>query len=101
MDSLKRKESTGCDTKIVSRKVADAKGDKKSLVDGLRRDTFDSYASVRNSLDYSLVEVSKRLKEMFDPDAMVLQQCVNDALHSAEVMSKSRLAMPLRLQIEE
>lgn len=35
-ESLKRKESTKCDTEVVSRKAADAKRNKNNLVDGLR-----------------------------------------------------------------
>lgn len=39
--SLRRKESPGCDMKLVGRQVADARGEVNNLVHGLRRDTFD------------------------------------------------------------
>lgn len=46
LDYLKQKEATGCNLKIVGGNATDAKGERKSLVDGLRRDTFDLYASI-------------------------------------------------------
>lgn len=59
LDSLKWKKSTSCDMKLVSRKVADAKDDMDSLVDGLRLDTSNSYARIQHSVDKSFVEESK------------------------------------------
>lgn len=58
LDSLKRKESTACNMEVVSLKAADTKGKMNSLADHLRRDTFDSYASIRRTVGKSLVAVS-------------------------------------------
>lgn len=54
-DSLNRKESIGCNTEFVSRKVADAVGDINNLAGGLRLDTFDCYASIQHNVDQPLV----------------------------------------------
>lgn len=62
-----------CDIKVVSRKVMNAKRDINGIVDGLARDTFDLYISIRRVVDQSMVEVSKRLKKVFGCSAMVLQ----------------------------
>lgn len=46
LDLLKQKSSIGCDVEVVHRKLASPKGEINSLVDGLCRDTFDSFASI-------------------------------------------------------
>lgn len=80
LGSLERKESTGYDLEAVHLKVADVKGDMKDFIGGLRRDSFDLYASVRHSVDRSLLAVSRRLKEMLDCEAEMLQQGVHNCL---------------------
>lgn len=54
-----------------------------SLVDGLRQDTIDSYASIRHNVDQSLVAASKHPKKMLDGEVMELQQVVHSVLRSA------------------
>lgn len=83
LDLLKWKESTGCDIKVVSRMEVDAKGNIKSLADGLSRNICESNSSIQHSMDHSLVELSKRLTEMFDRVAMALQPGVIDAVCTA------------------
>lgn len=61
LDSLKRKEPAGFDMEVVGRKIADANGKASNLVEGLRRDTFDSYASIRHDGDQKLLAVGSRL----------------------------------------
>lgn len=46
---------------VVRRKVAEARDKKNYLVDGLRRGTFESYASVRQNVDQSLLALGSRL----------------------------------------
>lgn len=46
LDSFEQKELTGCDTKVIFRKVADTTCDTNVLVDGMHQGTFDSYASI-------------------------------------------------------
>lgn len=75
---LKRKKSTGCDVEVVGCKVADAKRDTNSLVDGLRQDTFDSYDSICRNINQLLVTIRKPLKKMFDREAKKSQQNVHD-----------------------
>lgn len=53
------------------------------LVEGLRRGTFESYGGVQQRVDRSLVKVSKRLKEVFDCQATMLQQGVRSTTHVA------------------
>lgn len=54
LDSLKRKDTTGCNMDIVERKATLVKGGENKLVDRLRRDSFDLYASVRQNVDQPL-----------------------------------------------
>lgn len=60
LDLLKRKETTGFYMEVVRRKVANAKGDMKKLNGGLRRNTFRSYASIRQNDDQLLLVMSNR-----------------------------------------
>lgn len=69
--------------KIESCKVTDGQGEMNSSPESLRREVIDPYAGIRCSVDQSLVEISKRLIEMFGLEAMALQQSVHDALRSA------------------
>lgn len=63
--------------------VADAKGKMNSLVDGLRRDIFDSYASIRHNVDQSLLAVGSCLRKMVDRETKELQRRVHFALSNA------------------
>lgn len=54
-----------------------------SLIDCLRRDTFDSYTSIRHNVNSSLVAIRKHLKDMFGRKAWSFQQGVYDPLCSA------------------
>lgn len=78
LNSLKREDSNGCNMELVRRKVADAKRGRKKLAVGFRRNIFGSYASLRHSVNQSLITVSSRLKRMFDSEAKTLQQSVHD-----------------------
>lgn len=77
-------------------KVVDTKGDTKKLVGGVCCDTFSLYTSIQHSVDQSLLNVSSRLKEMFDREAKSLQQGVHDYFVMQQVVPNSRLSMPLR-----
>lgn len=85
LNPLKREETTGCDINIVGRRVADNKGDVSILVDRLRRDTFNSYASIRRNVEHLLLAVDSRLKNLTDLEAQNLQWGVHAALCSAVV----------------
>lgn len=82
LDFQRRKETTGYKTEAVSCKVADAKGEVNSLDDGLRRDTFDMYASIRHNVDQTLLAVSNCLKKLINGEAKWLQQKVHAALRN-------------------
>lgn len=56
--------------KAAPRKVAIDKGNINSYVDGLRRDSFDSYASIRHNADQSMAAISRRLEGMFNCEAI-------------------------------
>lgn len=47
LDSLEQKESTGRDMEVMRYEAVDVKGGTKTLVGGLRRDTFGLYTSIR------------------------------------------------------
>lgn len=62
------------------------------LVDGLGRGTFESFAIIRHNVDQLLMEISNRLKEIFDREAAALQKGVCDAMFKMVVsMKKERL----------
>lgn len=54
---------------IVGRKIADANDEVNSLVVGLRRDVFDSYASIRHDVDQTLLAVGSRIRKQIDRKA--------------------------------
>lgn len=83
LDFLKRKESAWCNKELVSRKLADVKGEVNNLVDGLCRGTFDSYANIRHNVDQMLLAAGRRLKKLIDCEAQELQQRVHAALCNA------------------
>lgn len=71
------------------------------LVNGLRRDTLDSYTSIRHNVDQALMEVRKRLKEVFNRKAMTLKQSVCVVLFAVQrKIFKSRPSMTLKLQMK-
>lgn len=76
LDSLKRKVSMGCDMDIAGRKVANADGKVNILVNGLRRDTFDSYASIQHNVDQTLLAVGRCLRDLFDSQAQGFQRSI-------------------------
>lgn len=61
LESLKQKELTECNTEVVRCKVAKAKDKVTNVVDGLPRDTFDSYDNIRHNIDQTLLVVGSRL----------------------------------------
>lgn len=61
----------------------DAKSNMKDVVGELRRETFESYTSIRRNVKQWLAEVSRCLKGMFDREATALQQSVCDAIYGA------------------
>lgn len=83
LDSFKQKESTDRGMEVIYCKAAFTEGVINNLADGLRRDTFDSYANMRHNVDQSFVVVVKLLKKMPDHEAMDLQQGDRDALRIA------------------
>lgn len=82
-DSLKQKYWTGCDMEVMRCKVADVKVGMSSLVDGLRRGYLDSYASIHDNVDHSLLAIGSRLREMIEREAKGLQRGVHAALRDA------------------
>lgn len=78
----KKKELTGCGIEVEHRKVTDAKGKMNNLFGCLRRDNFDSNASILHRGDQSLSTVSKHLKKMFDRKVEALQRGVHDVFCS-------------------
>lgn len=80
---LKRKESTGCDVEVVSRKVANAKGKDNNLVDETRQDTFNLYAHNRHSVDQTLLALGTRLRKLFYREVQELQRSVHAGLCDA------------------
>lgn len=100
LDPLKRMESTGCEMKKVSCKVADAKGNMNSLADGMHKDTFDSYCCIPHNFNQSLVMISRYLKDMIDCEATALQQAIATLFAMQRVVSKVRILTLLRMWIE-
>lgn len=80
---LERNESTSCNVAVVSCKVEDAESSVNGLLDILRRGTFEPYASSRHNVDRLLVKLSNHMKEMFDCEAIALQQGVRDDTRGA------------------
>lgn len=60
----------------MGHKVTNGNGDMNNLVGGLRQNTFDTYVSIRHSVDQLLLAVCKRLTQMLDCEAKTLQQSV-------------------------
>lgn len=81
--SYKRNAATGSDRKVLCRKIADYKNDWTSLADGLRRETFDPFASIQYNEDQLLVVVSKCIKDIFNGEKKGLQHSVHDVLCNA------------------
>lgn len=55
----------GCNIGFVGRKVADTEGEVHNLVDGLRRDIFESYANIRQNGNETILAVGSRLRDRF------------------------------------
>lgn len=83
LGALKRRESMNCDLKVITRKVADDKGDTIDLVTGLHQSSVSSYDSICRKVNGALVEVSKCLKETFHCEAQNLQQGICEPLRAA------------------
>lgn len=82
LNSLKWKESTGCDTDIVCRNVVEAKSKVNNLINELRQTTFDLYGSIRHNFDQTLLAVGSPLRDLVR-EAQELQQSVHAALRDA------------------
>lgn len=85
---------------VVSCKFVDAESDINGLVDGLRRGTYEPYASICHNVGQSLVRVSEHMKEMLDHEVMELQQSVHDAICRAARSVQRSIAGALRLWIK-
>lgn len=79
LDSLKLKESTGCDMEVERCVVADANGNMTELVGSFLWGTFVSFASILHDVRQSLSDVSNRPKKMFGHETKALQQDMHDA----------------------
>lgn len=97
LDFLKRKKPAACNKEVLGRMIADAKGEVNSLIDGLRRDTFNPYASIRHSVNQTLLAVGSRLGELTNRETQKLQRSVRLALCEAAGGFKSRLSVNLKL----
>lgn len=83
--SQKQKVSTSCDMEVVSRNVADVKGDMNNLAGDLGQDIFYLYAGIQHYVGQSwesLVAVSKCSKGRCDHETKMLQQTDHDALYN-------------------
>lgn len=85
---------------IVGRRVADADGKVNSLVDGLHRNTFDSYVSFQHSVDQTLLALGSHLREVFDREPKELQRGVHAALRHGAGGSEIHLLVLLKLWTE-
>lgn len=65
-DSNKRRKSTNCDIKVMTREVADAQVDITNLLAGLHQNAVRSYDSIGRGVDGVSVDVSRCLKEAFN-----------------------------------
>lgn len=84
LDVLKQKETTECNIEVVHRKLADAKDEANSLVDGLRRGTSRSIVKILHNVDQMSIAVSSRLRGLIDREAQEFQQSHHAALRNAE-----------------
>lgn len=100
LNSLTRKDLTGCETKVGLSRLADAISITNSLVYGLRRGTFDFYASIRHNDDQSSLTVSRRLMEMIDYEAKEFQRGVHVAFCGATSVVQKSFLRPLMLWTE-
>lgn len=66
-------------------------------VGGSRRGTSNLYAAIRYGVDQSLQAVSKRLKNMLDRIAKMLQQGVHDALRRVADGAQKSFVISLKL----
>lgn len=66
LDPVKRRKSTNCNLKGISHKIGNSRGDFANVITGSHRCTVSSFDPIRRSVDGALVEVSKRLKGVFD-----------------------------------
>lgn len=80
LDALKQKETTGCVMEVWGCKAADAKSKINSLVDELRHDTFESYASIWHNVDQPLLAVGSLLRKVIYREGMDLQRGFYEAL---------------------
>lgn len=83
LDLLKREVSISCNMIVVSCKVENTKGNFYGLTKGLCRASLDLYASIRQSVNQSLIAVSKRPKEMCYGEGTMFQEGVHVALRTA------------------
>lgn len=65
--------------KIADHKAKAGKGEANSWVDGLRRNTFDLYDSIRHNFNQTLLAVGNRLRNLIDCKALELQRIVHAA----------------------
>lgn len=71
-----RKRLAGCNKEIKSRKVADVKGVLNNFVDGMRRCIFNSYVSILQNVNQTLLVVGSRLRKLIDRKSQKLQRSV-------------------------
>lgn len=100
LDALKREKSMWCDMEIVDCKVADVKSKVSSVVVGLRQDTFESYASIRNKVGQTLLVVGSRLMNLIDRKFKNYSGVFISLFAMPQMWSRSRLSLPSNLRTE-
>lgn len=68
---------------MITRKVKETQGDTIYLATGLHQDIVRSYNAISRNADGALVEISTRLKKVFDREACSLQKGVCEAVRAA------------------
>lgn len=67
----------------MGRTVSNAAGKFNNLEDGLRHDTFESYANISHNINQSLLMFSWCLREVIEREAKVLQRGLHEVLYIA------------------
>lgn len=89
LELSKPHESTNCDLKATTRKVANAEGNIINLVTKLHRNTISSYNGIGCSVHEALVVACNRLKKVFGCVVRSPQQGVRDVLGGAAESTQS------------
>lgn len=93
LDAPTRRDSTNCDTEVITQRKAVSQGKTTDLVTDLHRETVSSYVIFSRVVDGVLVDVSIRLKKTFNGEAQNLQQRVHHDVREAAEKLKNRQLM--------